>query len=315
MAENTERLLLVEKLQAQIQSAIDASGAEMGVSLLHIESGAAINIGADEAYPMCSVLKIPVLCEAFRQLAQGRFTLDDRWELTYPEKNIGSGILTYLQDGLQPTVRDLLTLMIIISDNTATDMVMRRLGVENIDRFMKELGVTNIHMAMDIRGIFDDMMGAEAADPGRLFANLTQKRTAPPTKRDGRAYSRGADNNVATPRDMTRLCAMIYDGAVVNRAACDGMLHIMLQQQLNQRLPRFLPYGIPFAHKTGTLAGVRNDAGILYATATDHIVITVFARWDVNAVADDKVAEWARTDAIDRAFGHIGKLIYDHYNP
>jgi len=110
MAENTERLLLVEKLQAQIQSAIDASGAEMGVSLLHIESGAAINIGADEAYPMCSVLKIPVLCEAFRQLAQGRFTLDDRWELTYPEKNIGSGILTYLQDGLQPTVRDLLTL-------------------------------------------------------------------------------------------------------------------------------------------------------------------------------------------------------------
>ncbi len=303
----------MQHLQTQIQAAIDASGAKMGVSILHIESGAEINIGADESYPMASVLKIPVLCEAFRQIDQGHFALDDRWELTYPAKNIGSGILTYLQDGLQPALRDLLTLMIIISDNTATDMVIRRLGVAKIDRFMQELGVGNIHMAMDIRGIFDDMMGPEAADPGRLFLDLDKKRTAPPTSSDGRAYSRGADNNVATPRDMTRLCAMIYQGKVVDRAACDGMLHIMLQQQLNQRLPRFLPYGIPFAHKTGTLSGLRNDAGVLYASENDHLAVTVFSHWDTQAVVNDKVAEWARTDAIDSAFGHIGKLLYDHY--
>ncbi len=303
----------MHSLEAQIQAIIAASGAEMGVSILHIESGAEINIGADEFYPMASVLKIPVLCEAFRQIHQGRFTLDDRWELTYPEKNIGSGILTYLQDGLQPTVRDLLTVMIIISDNTATDMVIRRVGTENIERFMQELGVGNIHLAMDIRGIFDDMMGPEAADPARLFVDLDQKRIAPPTNHNGRAYSRGADNNVATPRDMTRLCAMIYQGTVIDAAASAGMLHILLQQQLNQRLPRFLPYGIPFAHKTGTLAGLRNDAGILYASETDHLAVTVFSRWDTQAVANDKVAEWARTDAIDSAFGHIGKLLYDHY--
>lgn len=303
----------MQQLQTQIQAAIDASGAEMGVAILHIESGAEINIGADESYPMASVLKIPVLCEAFHQIDAGNFTLDERFELTYPEKNIGSGILTYLQDGLQPSLRDLLTVMIIISDNTATDMVMRRLGVAKIDRFMQELGVGNIHMAMDIRGIFDDMMGPDAADPARLFVDLDKPRTAPPTSRTGRAYSRAADNNVATPRDMTRLCAMIYQGKVIDRAACDGMLHILLQQQLNQRLPRFLPYGIPFAHKTGTLSGLRNDAGILYASATDHIAVTVFARWDPKAVGDDKVAEWARTDAIDSAFGHIGKLLYDHY--
>jgi len=304
----------VEKLQAQIQSAIDAGGADMGVSLIHLESGAEININADDSFPMASVLKIPVLCEAFHQMAVGAFTLDDRWELTYPLKNIGSGILTYLQDGLQPTVRDLLTLMIIISDNTATDMLMRRLGVAQIDAYMKTLGVGNIHMAFDIRGIFDDMFGHERADPNRYFGDWTQKREAPSPKRDGHAYSGGSDNNAATPRDMTRLCAMIYRGEVVSRTACDGMLHILLQQTLNQRLPRFLPYGVPFAHKTGTLSGIRNDAGILYAGENNHIAITVFSRWDAQAVGDDKVAEWARMEAIDSAFGHIGRAVYDHYS-
>lgn len=304
----------MEKLQAQIQSAIDASGADMGVSLIHLESGAAININADASFPMASVLKIPVLCEAFHQMAAGAFTLDDRWELTYPLKNIGSGILTYLQEGLQPTVRDLLTLMIIISDNTATDMLMRRLGVAQIDAYMKTLGVGNIHMAFDIRGIFDDMFGHEMADPNRYFGDWTKKREAPSPKRDGHAYRGGSDNNAATPRDMTRLCAMIYRGEVVSRTACDGMLHILLQQTLNQRLPRFLPYGVPFAHKTGTLSGIRNDAGVLYASETDHIAITVFSRWDAQAVGDDKVAEWARTEAIDSAFGHIGRAVYDHYS-
>lgn len=303
----------MERLQAQIQATIDASGAEMGVSLLHIESGAEININADDSFPMASVLKIPVLCAAFQQMATGAFTLDDRWELTYPLKNIGSGILTYLQDGLMPTVRDLLTLMIIISDNTATDMVMRRLGVAQIDGFMKALGVGNIHLAFDIRGIFDDMFGHEMADPNRYLGDITRQRQAPPARRDGYAYIGGPNNNAATPRDMTRLCAMIYRGEVVDRAAGDGMLYILLQQTLNQRLPRFLPYGVPFAHKTGTLSGIRNDAGVLYATETDHIAITVFSRWDAKAVGDDKVAEWARTESIDSAFGHIGKLVYDYY--
>ncbi|MBX3012519.1 MAG: serine hydrolase [Caldilineaceae bacterium] len=303
----------MEKLQAQIQAAIDASGAEMGVSLIHIESGMEININADDSFPMASVLKIPVLCAAFHTMATGAFTLDDRWELTYPLKNIGSGILTYLQDGLRPTVRDLLTLMIIISDNTATDMVMRRLGVAQIDALMKELGVGNIHLAFDIRGIFDDMFGQELADPKRYFGDWTKPRQFPASRRDGQAYKGGSHNNAATPRDMTRLCAMIYRGEVVDRAACDGMLHILLQQTLNQRLPRFLPAGIPFAHKTGTLSGIRNDAGVLYATERDHIAITVFSRWDAQAVGDDKGAEWARTEAIDSAFGHIGKVIYAHY--
>lgn len=303
----------MQTLKPQIQSAIDASGAKMGVSILHVESGAEININADESYPMASVLKIPVLCAAFQQMEAGAFTLDDRWELTYPLKNIGSGILTYMEDGLTPTVRDLLTLMIIISDNTATDMIMRRVGADQIDAYMEELGVGNIHLAFDIRGIFDNMFGHELAEPSLIFEYLGRQREDPPMNREGNAFRGGPTNNSATARDMTHLCAMIYRGEVVNRAACDGMLRILLQQTLNQRLPRLLPYGVPFAHKTGTLSGIRNDAGILYATEQDHIAITVFSRWDVDA-ADTKVAVWEQTEAIDSAFGHIGRAVYDHYN-
>jgi len=157
-----------DQLISNIQEAIDDSGAEMGLSVLHLESGQAINIQADRPFPMCSVFKIPVLCEAFRQIRAGKHRLTDRWSLSLAEKNLPSGVLVFLEDGLQPTLRDLLTLMIIISDNTATDMVMNRLGVENINNYMHKLGLADIHVTMRVRDIFDDMLG-EASDPRRAF--------------------------------------------------------------------------------------------------------------------------------------------------
>jgi len=301
-------------LHSEIESIINASGAEMGVAVHHLETDEHIHINADTSFPMCSVLKIPVLCEAFRQMNAGKFSLDDRWDVTLDVKNVGSGILTYLQDGLTPTVRDLLTLMIVISDNTATDMIMQRTGVEHINAFMHQLGLTDIHMASTIRGIFDAMYEDEdGSDPRRLFTALDRKKEALPIRREGQAFSSGPDNNVSTPRDMTRLLAMIFRGQVVDRTACNAMLTILLQQQLNARLPALLPYGVPFAHKTGTLPGIRNDAGIVYASDSDHIAVTVFSRWDAAAVEDDPVAAWEKMHTLDRTFGQIGHLLYDTY--
>ena len=100
-------------LESDIRHIIENSGAEMAVSARHLESGQQIAIDAGRIFPLCSVLKIPVLVEAFRQIAEGCFALDDRWELTTAQKNLPSGILIFCDDGLAPTVRDLLTLMII----------------------------------------------------------------------------------------------------------------------------------------------------------------------------------------------------------
>ncbi len=291
----------------EIRGIIEDSGAEMAVSARHLESDQRIEIDAGRVFPMGSVLKIPVLVEAFRQTEEGRFALDDRWELTTAEKNLPSGILVFFEDGLAPTVRDLLTLMIIISDNTATDMVIHRLGEGSVTRTMHGLGLTDIHVPMTIREIFDDLL--PSGDPTQDMLALA---TAP-RNRAGRCYSLGADNDVGTPAALTELLARIWRGEIVSRAACDSMLEILLKQQLNDRLPRYLPPGTRCAHKTGTLPGIRNDSGIIYAGDNSRVAVTVFSRWDDEAVNDDPVASKERPIAIDSAFGRIGRLLYDAF--
>ena len=294
-------------LETEIRRIIEASGAEMAVCARHLESGQQIDINAERVVPMCSVLKIPVLVEAFRQIEEGRFALDDRWELTTAEKNLPSGILVFFEDGLAPTVLDLLTLMIIISDNTATDMVMHRLGEGSVTRTMHSLGLTDICVPMTIREIFDDLL--PSGDPTQDMLALANA----PRNREGRCYSLGADNDVGTPAALTELLARIWRGEIVSRAACDAMLEILLKQQLNIRLPRYLPPGTPCAHKTGTLPGIRNDSGIIYASDASHVAVTVFSRWDDEAVSDDPIARSEQPVAIDAAFGRIGRLLYDSY--
>ena len=295
-------------LESDISRIIENSGAEMALSALHLESGQRIDVDAGRVFPLCSVLKIPVLVEAFRQIEEGLFTLDDRWQLTTAEKNLPSGILVFFDDGLAPTVRDLLTLMIIISDNTATDMVMNRLGAGSVTSTMHSLGLTGIHVPMTIRQIFDDLL--PSADPTQDMLALA---TAP-RNRTGRSYSLGPDNDVGTPAALTELLARIWRGELVSRASCNAMLEILLKQQLNDRLPRYLPPGTRCAHKTGTLPGIRNDSGIIYASGTSHIAVTLFSRWDDAAVADDPIANKETPIAIDSAFGRIGRLLYDTFS-
>ncbi len=295
-------------LESDIRTIIDNSGAEMALSALHLESGQRIDIDAERVFPMCSVLKIPVLVEAFSQIEAGRFTLDDRWELTTAEKNLPSGILVFFDDGLAPTVRDLLTLMMIVSDNTATDMVMHRLGQGSVTSTMHSLGLTDIHVPLTIRELFDDLL--PSSDPTQ---NLLALAGAGPRNREGICYSLGPDNDVGTPAALTELLARIWRGEIISRTACDAMLEILLKQQLNDRLPRYLPPGTPCAHKTGTLPGIRNDSGIIYASENSHVAVTVFSRWDDEAAADDPIANKETPIAIDAAFGRIGRLLYDAF--
>jgi beta-lactamase class A len=296
-------------LKADILSVIAASEAEMGVAIHHLESGEECHVNADRSFPMASVFKIPILAEAFRQLRQGHFHLDDRWTLSEAHKNRGSGILSLFEAGLTPTVRDLLTLMIIISDNTATDLIVHRLGgPAAVEGYMHQLGLTNIHFKLTVRDLLDDCLPPAEADDEQVEARY-------PTgfKRDSLAFSSGPENNVSTPRDMTRLLGMIFRGEIVDREACDQMLDILLQQQLNARLPRFLPRGTQCAHKTGTLGGIRNDSGIIYLDEESHVAVTIFAHWDDEAVWADPVATQERIFAVETAMGRIGRLVYDYF--
>ena len=122
------------------------------------------------------------------------------------------------------------TLMTVISDNTATDLLMRRLGIDAIAERMRRLGLAGIHVVHTIGEIFADML--PSADPDQDRAALAAWEAANGVRRDGFAYSLGPDNNVGTPRDMARLLEMIVTGVALDRQGCDAMLDILHAQQL-----------------------------------------------------------------------------------
>lgn len=300
-----------DSLKTRVEQAIAESNAQIGVAIRHVESGEELMIDADTPVPLASVVKIPVLVEALRQLQDGQLRLDDRWTLRHGFKALGSGILAQFDDGLTPTVKDLLTLMIIISDNTATDMLINRLGVEAISNHMHQLGLTHTHVARTLREIFEDML--PSADPDQDRYELARWHVEHGVRRDGFSYSLGPDNNVSTPREMTCLMEMIFKAEVLDREACDSILEILLKQQLNNRLPRFLPAGTRVAHKTGTFSGVRNDCGIIYVNDHSHVIVTTLSTWDHDSCRKDRITEWRRFVEIDTALGHIGLAAYEAF--
>jgi Beta-lactamase class A len=295
-------------LQERIQSVIDASGAQFAVALKHLESGQEVMIDADSYYPMASVVKIPILVECFYRIQAGEFSLHDRWPLKTEDKNLPSGVLVFFEDGLMPTVLDLMTLMNIISDNTATDILLKRLGKAAVEARMRELGLEHIQIKLTIRELFEDLLGN--ADPTQDLYELSKKEESRGPKRGKLVYLNTPENNVSTARDMTRLLELIFNDKV---ADSKGVLDVLLQQQLNDRLPRFLPAGTRIAHKTGTLSGIRNNAGIIYVNDHSHVAVTVYCRWDDAAVWDDARAARQRMHEIDTAFGEIGLLAYEAF--
>lgn len=300
-------------LKDKLQTLVDASDFEMGLAVQHIESGEICHLNADTFFPMASVLKIPVLATAFQQLEQGYFRLEDRWTLQDDHKRRGSGILPFFNDGLTPTVQDCLTLMMIISDNTATDMVIDRLGGPlAIEQSMHDLGLTDIHLKLTIQELLQDCLpdpdpDLDEADQEKAFFEIGYIR-------DGVAFSRGPENDVSTPAAMTQLVSLLFLEEVVNSDSTERLFDILCQQQFNDRLPRFFPPGTKFAHKTGTLAGVRNDSGLVYINEDSHVAITLYTIWDDEAVWEDPIATYERIFAVETAMGQMGRLIYDHFS-
>ena len=299
-------------LKNDIRAVLDSSNIEAGVAIWHIESGEKTDVNGDESYPMASTFKIPIIATAFQQIKAGKLNLDERITLKDEDKSMGSGILPYFQAGLCPTVRDLLTLMIIISDNTATDMTVDLLGgAPVIEGYMHQLGLTDIYFKMNCKDLLKYLFPPEVQEMSPEELELWGINND--ILRDGVCFSRGSDNNVSTANAMNELLRMIYAGEIVEGDLRDELLAILFKQQFNIRLSRFFPPTAKFAHKTGTIGGIRNDSGILFLGDDNHVIITLFTNWDEAAVRFDPVANQQRIFEVETAMGKIGRLAYDHY--
>lgn len=310
----TSTTTLQEKLAAIVRDG-PATG---GFAVRHIERGEALSFDGDTPYPAASVFKIPVMIEAFHQVARGAISLTERWELTDEEKSTGSGVLVRLMPGLTPTVRDLITLMIIISDNTATDMLVRRLGADRITATMQRLGLSNTVVAHTCRDLLIPLLGA--ATPSMAPHETARYLKEHPIDPGCVAYAGTPENNITTANEMADLVSRIHTGAGLSALGIDAqaratMRRILLEQQLNERMPRFLPPGVPVAHKTGSLSGpyaVRNDAGLLDLGERGTVAIACFTRTRMPEGADPAETNRLLT-RIDEEIAAFTRAVYDHY--
>ncbi len=197
---------------------------------------------AEEVFPAASVIKLTILWELFRRVEEGDFSLQKEIELLEEHKVGGFGILKEMHSGLRPSLKDLATLMIVLSDNVATNLLMDLLGMENINGTAAKLGLKGTSLQRK-------MMDAEAK-------------------------VRGLDN-FTSPGDIALLLRHYLEGPELSSFSREAMLDMLLRQQCNNKLPLRMPEGTPLAHKTGDLPGTEHDAGILLLPERPIIIVVM----------------------------------------
>lgn len=285
---------------------------EFGIAVEHVESGQRLEINGDAVFPTASVFKVPVMVEVFKQARQGRFSLDDRLELKSKYKTLTTGILLTLQDGLMPTIRDLMMLMTIVSDNTATTMLMELVGAENITRTMNAYGLHSMSIVITVHEMF--LHAFSITDrPDISVEELQELAQTVEMDYNSRTFSRGPENDVSSAKDMTRLMAMIQRNEVVDPQASQEMIEIMRNQQYTNRVPRYLPWRCT-ANKTGTMRGLRNDSGIITCSPKSHVAYSVFSFDPTPLRQMDRQAREEKAAAIEKTFGEIGLILFNEYS-
>lgn len=281
-------------LEAEVTRALDALSAKSSLHAKHLPTGREIAIRADEPMNTLSVIKIPVMVLAFRDAEAGKLDLDERYTIRPEDRRRGSGLLQTFAPGLSPTYRDLVTQMIVTSDNTATDLLIARLGIDRVNALLEEKGFKETRLLRTTGDLFHRVW--ELADPKHAALSHTEvfdKGFPDDPGAFERSFAFEGDRKEwlgsTTARESSRLLELIYSGEAASRASCDEMIGILKQQFYSSRLPRFLPEGVEAAHKTGDwppIAG--NDIGILYHPGGPTIV-SVYVnqnRTDFNRVEE-----------------------------
>src|SRR5689334_7841321 len=266
----------IAALRAQIERVIPRMRGQVGVAIKHAESGTELMINADQAYPMASTYKVPILVELFYQRAAGKLSLSDRVEVTPLDVHPGGTIALLLDGpGLQMSVHNLINLMMRVSDNSAADILLGRIGSANVTARMRSLGLDKIRVDRSTLEMILDQEGVDFSTVSTLqIAQIREREDAVDAQTAARANERfnATEKDVATPRQMTALVEKIYRGEIVDRASSDEIIEFMNHSMIGQaRMPALLPEGTRVVHKTGTIGGSTNDTGIIFLPGGNHL--------------------------------------------
>jgi len=295
--------------QSRIEALLAASGLETGFAAIHVETGETISVNGAALFPTASTFKVPVMVEVYAQARAGRFAITDRLVMTQASKTIGSGVIHTLQDGLQPTIRDLMMLMIIVSDNTATDMLVSHVGGANVTARIRALGLEDIHVGLRCHDLF--LRGWNLPKDGSVgYEQVKAVAKASPMDFASGAFARDASNNTSSALDMARLMVMIATDQAGSAEDCADMIAIMNNQHFQDRVPRFLPTG-SVANKTGSLRGLRNDTGLIRRAPGHTIAYALFTFDDTEMPHGNSRQLVEANQRIAGVMGEVGQVLWD----
>jgi beta-lactamase class A len=274
-------------LEAAFDRIVRAARAEVGVSLIHVESGARVAIHGDRSFPMASVYKLPIALELLAQISEGRLSLD-RQVAIGPSDIRACCTLSrrHPNGGVALSAEELLELMIVDSDNTAADAVLKLVGGPAVvERRLRALGFNAINVDRYEGDINFEMTGVLLPPPQEQWTLDLQRRLiddVPGTElRAARARYTSDPRDTATPDDMARFLGRLQLHDLLPRASTDRLLDLMARAKTGpRRLKALLPPDTTVAHKTGTTVVVTNDVGIITlpedGALTGHLVIAAF---------------------------------------
>lgn len=269
-----------ETLESRLAPLIRAHKGKVAVAVKHLGTGAAFAYRAEEPMPTASLIKLAVMVETYRQAAEGKADLEKMITLREEDKVPGSGILTQLSAGLTLSLRDAVRLMIALSDNTATNLVLDRIGLRSTAETMERLGYPNT----------------------KIHAKVFRRDTSVFPERS-QQFGLGS----TTAAEMVRLCEALHKKELVSPEACDAMLAHLKRCDDALKFPRFLPSGTTVAFKTGSVNAARTAAGILY-TPSGPIALCVLT--DQN---EDQ--RWVPDNAGDLLCAEIAREVFLFFNP
>jgi beta-lactamase class A len=225
-------------LDDQVKQIVSSFKGKVNLFAKNLDTGETYGLNPDERVKTASTIKIAVMIEAFARVAEGKAKWTDEVVLTKDKKVSGSGILTELSDGLRLTLRDAVNLMMILSDNTATNLVLDVLTTDAVNARMESLGFKQIKINRKVGSGGESMAGKD-----------------PENKKYGLGF--------ATPREMVLVMEKLERGEIINPAASKEMIELMKREQGRNAIGRSL-WDVPMASKYGALDRLRSAIGILY---------------------------------------------------
>jgi beta-lactamase class A len=325
-------------LVKEVEEIVSSAPGRMGVSIRLVGQGQIVQIRSDEILPLASVYKVPLLATLFHKVDGGKERLDRRVELKEIDKSLGSD-LQYFRTGARLTVHDLCYLMIVHSDNTATDMVHRIVGLEEPNRYLRELGLDDIDIYCPNREYFLVFIGWSRRFKGKslgeiariwkkmsrkervdLYAEVrreTRYKSAEEAQRrtvelygisdeketkEIRDSSEIMDNHGSSD-DIARLLELIAMNKIASPRLTAQMLEYMFLCDSREGLPAKIPDGVRVANKTGGVPGTVNDSALIFASR----------RNTVACVCLSKGVKYADRKEAREAIAEIGLLAYNAF--